>query len=119
MVGTPAEVLTQHARQALEIRIETETLVPLVMQYVQVRYARAEELAQLLRGEEGFGLLTERGRVAVDQRTNMLLIQDTENQIQAILETLECLDVSVWQVQNEMRLVIGSYIASLEYGVVW
>lgn len=119
LVVAPAEELAQLARQALEIRTQTETLVPLVMQYVQVRYARAEELAQLLRGEEGFGLLTERGRVAVDQRTNMLLIQDTENQIQAILETLERLDVAVRQVQIEARIVIASDSASRELGVNW
>ena len=119
LVVAPAEELAQLARQALEIRTHTETLVPLVMQYVQVRYARAEELAQLLRGEEGFGLLTERGRVAVDQRTNMLLIQDTENQIQAILETLERLDVAVRQVQIEARIVIASDSASRELGVNW
>src|SRR5690554_3478919 len=119
LVVAPAEELAQLARQALEVRTQTETLAPLVMQYVQVRYARAEELAQLLRGEEGFGLLTERGRVAVDQRTNMLLIQDIEHQIQAILETLERLDVAVRQVQIEARIVIASDSASRELGVNW
>lgn len=119
LVVAPAEELAQLARQALEVRAQTETLAPLVMQYVQVRYARAEELAQLLRGEEGFGLLTERGRVAVDQRTNMLLIQDTQRQIEAILETLERLDVAVRQVQIEARIVIASDSASRELGVNW
>ena len=119
IVVAPASELANIERLELEARTQIETLAPLVTEYIQVRYARAEELAQLLRGADGFGLLTERGRVAVDQRTNTLLIQDTDEQIQEIRRSLEQLDVAVRQVQIEARIVIASDSASRELGVNW
>ncbi|HBN59876.1 MAG TPA: type IV pilus secretin PilQ, partial [Halomonas sp.] len=72
-----------------------------------------------LRGGDGFGLLTERGRVSVDQRTNTLLIQDTAEQVRDIMRTLDRLDVAVRQVQIEARIVIARDSASRELGVNW
>ncbi|QOR37570.1 type IV pilus secretin PilQ [Billgrantia diversa] len=119
IVVAPASELANIERQELETRAQAETLAPLVSEYVQVKYARAEDLAQLLRGGEGFGLLSERGRVAVDARTNMLLIQDTAEQIQEILATLGQLDVAVRQVQIEARIVIARDGVTQELGVNW
>ncbi|MBA2778090.1 type IV pilus secretin PilQ [Billgrantia kenyensis] len=115
----PASELANIERQEIEARAQVETLAPLVSEYIQVRYARAEDLAQLLRGGDGFGLLTERGRVAVDQRTNTLLIQDTADQIQEIMRTLDRLDVAVRQVQIEARIVIARDGVTQELGVNW
>ncbi len=119
IVVAPASELANIERQEIEAREQVETLAPLVSEYVEVKYARAEDLAQLLRGGDGFGLLTERGRVAVDQRTNMLLIQDTADQVQEILRTLDRLDVAVRQVQIEARIVIARDGVTQELGVNW
>src|SRR5690554_1714870 len=119
IVVAPAGELAQREQLEIQSREQMETLAPLVTEYVEVRYARASDLAALLRGGEGFGLLTERGRVAVDQRTNMLLIQDTADQIDEILRTLDRLDVAVRQVQIEARIVIASDSATRELGVNW
>lgn len=119
IVVAPAGELAQRERLELESREQRETLAPLVTEYVEVRYARASDLAELLRGEDGFGLLTERGRVAVDRRTNMLLIQDTADQIDAILRTLDRLDVAVRQVQIEARIVVARESAVQQLGVRW
>nr|WP_262488902.1 type IV pilus secretin PilQ [Halomonas sp. ANAO-440] len=119
IVVAPASELANIERQEIEARAQVETLAPLVSEYVEVKYARAEDLAQLLRGGDGFGLLTERGRVAVDQRTNMLLIQDTADQVQEILRTLDRLDVAVRQVQIEARIVIARDGVTQELGVNW
>ncbi|MFP4138213.1 MAG: AMIN domain-containing protein, partial [Halomonas sp.] len=81
IVVAPAEELAQREQLELETREQLETLEPLETEYIQVKYAKAADIATLLRGEDGFGLLTERGRVAVDPRTNTLLIQDTADQI--------------------------------------
>lgn len=122
----PAAELANIERQAFDSHDPTfgsyepwESMAPLVTEMIQVRYARAVELAALLRGEEGFGLLTERGRVSVDQRTNTLLVQDTAEQIHGILFTLEQLDVAVRQVQIEARIVIVRESATRELGVRW
>ncbi|PAU75987.1 type IV pilus secretin PilQ [Halomonas salipaludis] len=119
IVVAPASELANIERQELESREQLETLSPLTTEMLQVRYARASDLAALLRGEGGFGLLTERGRVSVDQRTNTLLIQDTAGQIQSILRTLDQLDVAVRQVQIEARIVIARDSATRELGVRW
>src|SRR5690554_4296378 len=119
IVVAPAGELAQREQLEIQSREQMETLAPLVTEYVEVRYARASDLAELLRGESGFGLLSERGRVAVDQRTNTLLIQDTADQIDSIMRTLDRLDVAVRQVQIEARIVIASDTASRELGVNW
>jgi type IV pilus assembly protein PilQ len=119
IVVAPASELAQMERQELESREQLETLAPLTSEYIQVKYAKASDLAILLRAEEGFGLLTDRGRVAVDPRTNTLLIQDTADQIDAIIDTLDRLDVAVRQVQIEARIVIARASATRELGVNW
>ncbi|TDR54268.1 type IV pilus assembly protein PilQ [Halomonas ventosae] len=119
IVVAPASELANLERQELESREQLETLAPLETEYIQVKYAKADDMARLLRGESGFGLLTERGRVAVDPRTNTLLVQDTADQIDAILATLERLDIAVRQVQIEARIVIARDSATRELGVNW
>ncbi|WP_280546314.1 type IV pilus secretin PilQ [Halomonas sp. 11-S5] len=119
IVVAPASELAQREQIELQAREQLETLAPLETEYIQVKYAKAEDMARLLRGEEGFGLLSERGRVAVDARTNTLLIQDTAQNIDTILATFETLDVAVRQVQIEARIVIARDSATRELGVNW
>ncbi|MGO1430511.1 MAG: type IV pilus secretin PilQ, partial [Halomonas sp.] len=121
IVVAPASELADLERQELEARHQLETLSPLVTEFIEIKYSRAEDLAQLLRGGEadGFGLLTERGRVSIDKRTNTLLVQDTAEQVRNIVRTIERLDVAVRQVQIEARIVIARDTASRELGINW
>ncbi|HSH48177.1 MAG TPA: type IV pilus secretin PilQ, partial [Halomonas sp.] len=119
IVVAPAAELAQIERQELETREQMQTLAPLRTEYLQIKYAKAGELAQLVRAEGGFGLLSERGRVAIDARTNTLLVQDTADQIETIVQTLNRLDVAVRQVQIEARIVIARDTASQELGINW
>ncbi|MDX1465042.1 MAG: type IV pilus secretin PilQ family protein, partial [Halomonas sp.] len=119
IVVAPAAELANLERQELESREQLETLAPLETEYIQVKYAKAGDLAALLSSSTGFGLLTDRGRVAVDPRTNTLLVQDTAEQIDAILQTLDQLDVAVRQVQIEARIVIARDSATRELGINW
>ena len=119
IVVAPAQELAQLEQQELEARNQRDVLSPLITEFIEVKYARAQDLAELLRGEDGFGLLTERGRVSIDQRTNTLLIQDTQEQVNEILTTLDRLDVAVRQVQIEARIVIARDTASQELGINW
>ena len=119
IVVAPASELADLERQELEARNQRETLSPLVTEFIEIKYARAEDLAQLLRGGDGFGLLTERGRVSVDNRTNTLLVQDTADQVGDIVRTIDRLDVAVRQVQIEARIVIARDTASRELGINW
>ncbi|MGP9679029.1 type IV pilus secretin PilQ [Halomonas sp. AOP27-A1-41] len=115
----PVAELAELERQEIEAHRYHEALSPTIDEFIEVKYARAEDLAQLLQGEDGFGLLTEKGRISVDPRTNALLVQDTANQVSIIKRTLERLDVPVRQVQIEARIVIARDTASRALGVNW
>ncbi|WP_108445235.1 type IV pilus secretin PilQ [Halomonas denitrificans] len=119
IVVAPAAELANLERQELESREQLETLAPLETEYIQVKYAKASDLAALLQDASGFGLLTDRGRVAVDPRTNTLLVQDTAEQIDTIMATLDRLDIAVRQVQIEARIVIARDSATRELGINW
>ncbi|NVF14236.1 type IV pilus secretin PilQ [Vreelandella maris] len=119
IVVAPASELAELERQELEARNQRKTLSPLVTEFIEIKYARAEDLALLLRGGDGFGLLTERGRVSIDNRTNTLLVQDTADQVRDIVRTIDRLDVAVRQVQIEARIVIARDTASRELGINW
>ncbi len=119
IVVAPAAELAQREQLELQTREQLEVLAPLETEYIQVKYSKAADIAALLRGQDGFGLLTERGKVAVDPRTNTLLIQDTADQIDSIMDTLERLDVAVRQVQIEARIVVASESATRQLGVSW
>nr|WP_299244008.1 type IV pilus secretin PilQ [uncultured Halomonas sp.] len=119
LVVAPAEEMAAMERREFEAQAQMQELAPLTTEYLQVRYAKADELASLLRGGEGFGLLSDRGKVSVDARTNTLLIQETPEQLKAIMFTLDQLDIPVRQVQIEARIVIARDSAARELGVNW
>ncbi|WP_110666870.1 type IV pilus secretin PilQ [Salinicola halophilus] len=119
MMVAPAGELASLQRQTLESREQSEQLAPLATEFLQIRYAKAETLAALLRGGEGVGLMSERGRATVDPRTNTLILQDTREQLEAIRRTIDQLDVPVKQVQIEARIVIARDSAARELGVNW
>jgi len=119
MMVAPAGELASLQRQTLENREQSQQLAALTTEFMQIRYAKAEDLAALLRGGEGIGLMSERGRVTVDSRTNTLILQDTREQLDAIRRTIDHLDVPVRQVQIEARIVIARDSATRELGVNW
>jgi type IV pilus assembly protein PilQ len=81
-----------------------------------VNYAKAEDLAVLLKSEEN-RLLSERGNVTVDTRTNTLLVQDTTGKLQDIRRLLQRLDVPVRQVLIESRIVVANNDFAKDLGV--
>ncbi|MCG7601430.1 type IV pilus secretin PilQ [Halomonas sp. McH1-25] len=119
LVVAPASELASMERQELETRAQMQELAPLATEYLQVRYAKAASLAAMLRGAEGLGLLSERGRVSIDERTNTLIIQDTRERIEEIIAVVDQLDVPVRQVQIEARIVIARDSVARELGVNW
>src|SRR5690606_33958641 len=82
-------------------------LEPLRSEFIQVNYAKAAELAELIRGGSGANaLISPRGSVAVDVRTNTLLVQDTTDRLVNIRRLVSTLDIPVRQVLIESRIVI-------------
>jgi type IV pilus assembly protein PilQ len=91
-----AELAAQHSVQQLE---------PLRSEYLQINYAKASDLAALIKSQSN-SLLSKRGNVAVDERTNTLLLQDTPQRLEQINRLVARLDIPVRQVEIEARIVL-------------
>jgi len=102
----------QQLLQALQDRKELE---PLATALISVSYATAEDLQSLIdqsransQGGADAGLMSDRGSIAIDARTNTLMVTDTPDRIEAIQKLVLELDRPVRQVQIESRIVIAS-----------
>ncbi|RPI62764.1 MAG: AMIN domain-containing protein, partial [Lysobacterales bacterium] len=116
VIVAPAEEIAAREQAELEALQALQTLEPLRSEFIQVNYAKASELANLVRGE-GNSLLTERGTVAIDERTNTLLVNDTPTSLANIRRLVTTLDIPVRQVLIESRVVIVNDDYSRELGV--
>ena len=103
-----AEELAAREKAELQARKEVEELAPLRTEYLQVNYAKAADLALLIKGKSGNSLISSRGSVALDERTNTLLLQDTTERLADIRRLVATLDIPVRQVLIESRIVIAS-----------
>jgi type IV pilus assembly protein PilQ len=120
----PASEIAQREKEKLEALSQKEELEPLDNIFIQVNYAKAEELAMLINGDSSTGegssgnsLISNRGSVAFDERTNTLLVTDVPDRLIVIQELVDNLDRSVQQVQIETRIVVASEKFGDELGV--
>ena len=109
----PAEVIAAREQQELEANKQQEELAPLRTELMQVNYAKATEVAALLKsggsGEEPtIGILSERGAVSVDVRTNTLIVKDVSSKLEDVRRLVEQLDIPVEQVLIEARIVTAT-----------
>jgi type IV pilus assembly protein PilQ len=105
LVG-PAEELATREKAELQAQKDVQELAPLRTEYLQVNYAKASDLALLIKGKAGNSLISQRGSVAIDDRTNTLLLQDTADRLTDIRRLVTTLDIPVRQVLIESRIVI-------------
>ncbi|MFT6269335.1 MAG: type IV pilus assembly protein PilQ [Alphaproteobacteria bacterium] len=114
----PSEELAARETQALQSKQQAQNLAELTSANIAINYARATELAVILKSPEG-GILSARGTVSVDERTNTLLIRDTQESIDEARKTIKVLDIPVKQVLIESRMVTVRDNASEQLGVRW
>jgi type IV pilus assembly protein PilQ len=122
MYIAPTEEVAARERLELEARKTVTELVPLRSELIQINYAKASEFAALLKsageGDEA-SLLSPRGQVTVDPRTNTLLIQDIPDKITEVRNLITRLDRPVQQVLIDSRVVIANDDFRKEIGVRW
>ncbi len=116
MLIAPAEEIAAQEKLELEAAKQVVELAPLVNETIQVNYAKASELADLIKSKEQ-GLLSPRGSVTVDQRTNKLLVTDTADHIDEVIALVKELDIPIRQVLIESRVVLAGTTFSKELGV--
>lgn len=113
----PAAEIAARERAELAARAEIQQLEPLRSEFLQVNYARAADLGRLIAGEgRTRSFLSERGSVAIDERTNTLLLNDTASRLSDIRRLVVTLDIPVRQVLIESRIVIVSDDFNRELG---
>jgi type IV pilus assembly protein PilQ len=113
----PAEELAAREKQLLESQKAMTELAPVRTEYLQVNYAKASDLAALIKSQGKSSLLSDRGSVSIDERTNTLLLQDTADRLADIRRLVSTLDIPVKQVLIEARIVIVNDDFSRELGV--
>lgn len=104
MMIAPSEDLLKREKEELKAQQEVTSLAPLRSELLQINYAKAADIATLLK-DKNTSLLSKRGNLSVDARTNTIWIQDTGLQIEEIRELVKQLDIPVKQVLIEARIV--------------
>ncbi|HEY9200188.1 MAG TPA: type IV pilus secretin PilQ [Gammaproteobacteria bacterium] len=119
MLVAPSEEIAAQEKLDLESMQQVTELAPIRSAHFEINFAKVKDLAQLFEGgEEGsLSLLSPRGSVIMDERTNTLIVKDTENVISEIRRTLDKLDIPVRQVLIESRIVIATDDFVKELGV--
>lgn len=124
----PAEEIAERERQEIENNKQITELAPLQTEHFRIRYAEALALFNLFKpeggDEDGAGdstssILSSRGSVIVDERTNSLLVTETAVKLEDFRRLVRLLDVPIRQVLIEARIVIASSSFGEELGVQW
>ena len=113
----PAEEIAARETADLEAQLAIAELEPMYSEFLQVNYAKAADLEGLIKGSSGGSMLSERGSIAVDERTNTLLVQDTAERLQDIRRMVRTLDIPIKQVLIESRIVVVNDDFSRDLGM--
>ena len=105
----PTEELASREKAELAAHKEVQELSPTHTEFMQVNYAKVSDLAKLIKSQNAKdSMLSPRGSLSIDERTNTLLVQDTSDKLADIRRLVQTLDVPVKQVLIEARIVIVS-----------
>ena len=133
LVAPSTELAEQEARE-LEAQQAVDSYAPLRNEYIRLNYAKAQDVLTLISQGSGSSsnsgnnsnsaddnntLLSNRGTVTVDERTNTLIIKDVADSIENIHKLISKIDIPVRQVMIEARIVSASDTFSKEIGVRW
>ena len=131
LVAPATELAEQEARE-LEAQQAVKSYAPLRTEYIRLSYAIAQDVLTLIsqgsgssgggtssRADENNTLLSNRGTVTVDDRTNTLIIKDVAESIENIHKLISKIDIPVRQVMIEARIVSATDSFSKEIGVRW
>jgi type IV pilus assembly protein PilQ len=110
----PIEALKREVQSELEARRAKERLEDLVMELIPINYATAKEIMPQVKS-----ILSDRGDIKVDERTNTLIIKDIPKTIPAAKNLVKSLDTKTPLVLIEARIIEASRSFQSELGVKW
>ncbi|TVP54544.1 MAG: type IV pilus secretin PilQ [Halomonadaceae bacterium] len=116
LVG-PAQEIAEYERQELENKRQIAELAPVRLDIIQVNYAKAGDIVAMLQRDEE--LVSSRGFVSSDERTNTISVRETSDKLEQIRRLVTTWDIPVRQVLIEARIVRASTDVSRSLGVAW
>ncbi|MCP5128524.1 MAG: type IV pilus secretin PilQ [Pseudomonadales bacterium] len=121
LMVAPAAEIAERERQQIEANKQIAELAPLQSEFVRIRYANAANVVNLFSAgsEEGGSLISSRGSVVVEPRTNSLIITETAPKLAEIRALIELIDIPIRQVMIEARIVIAQSDATKNLGIEW
>ena len=133
LMVAPAAEIAEQERLQVEANKQLQELAPLETAFVRIKYADAGELFELFTARTGEGqsgggqregnatstILSERGSAIVDERTNTIILTDTEEKINEFKRLISEIDVPIKQVLIEARIVVANTDFKKELGVTW
>jgi type IV pilus assembly protein PilQ len=130
LLVAPAAEIAERERQELESRKQLQELEPLTTEFIRVRYAKAQDVYNLIKGGNSAAaagaetanasvatVLSLRGSAVVDERTNSIILTDIADNIEGIKTLIEKVDVPVRQVMIEARIVTATDTFQKELGI--
>ncbi len=113
MLVAPKDELAAKEKADLEAKSQVSALEPLRTQSFQLNYAKAEDVAKGLSGEGSGGggggknrsILSDRGSVISESRTNQLFVSDIPSKLEEVQSLIAKIDIPVRQVLIEARVV--------------
>ncbi|WP_286832777.1 MULTISPECIES: type IV pilus secretin PilQ family protein [Acinetobacter] len=134
----PVSELIKAEEEEAKALAQSVKLAPIQTEYMQLSYAKAADIEKLITqnksaqnsnnssnnstnssNDDKESLLSQRGSVSIDARTNTLIVNDTQPFIDKIRNMVDLLDVQVKQVMVEARIVRASTEFTKEMGVKW
>ena len=121
LMVAPAAEIAERERQQIEANKQIAELAPLQSDFIRIRYANAESIVELFGAgsEDGGSLISARGSVIVDPRTNSLIVTETSAKLREMRDLIELVDIPIRQVMIEARIVIAQSDLEQELGITW
>lgn len=121
LMVAPADEIAERERQQIEANKQIAELAPLNTEFIRVRYAKADAIVDLFSAgsEDGGSLISTRGSVIVDPRTNSLIVTETSAKLAEIRNLIDLVDIPIRQVMIEARIVIAQSNLDEELGISW
>lgn len=117
LLVAPTEEIAAREKLELEASKQVKELAPVRLEVIQINYAKASEIVDLLKQDAE--LVSTRGFISSDQRTNTISIRETADKIAQVRRLIQTWDVPVSQVLIEARIVRASTDAVQDLGVSW
>lgn len=121
LMVAPAAEIAERERQEIEANKQIAELAPLRSEFIRIRYANAADIVGLFDAgsEDGGSLISSRGSVIVEQRTNSLIVTETSTKLAEIRDLIDRVDIPIRQVMIESRIVIAQSDLEKELGIQW